>query len=339
MAEWQTRRIQNPLPARVCRFESGLGYPPEILGSPAQRVNRHSSGPEPTCRFAIAAAFLTGAHRRAYRSPVSDTPDRESIDFDDVVRVLGAAGRLELVLVGGQAVAVWAYHYACAGRLPELANEREMFVSKDVDVLTEAALVLERMSALARELDGTASADEPPPHGAQELAVPALRTAVVSFVDSAGVRREIDVLGTLYGVAAEQVLATAAQMTTPTGETAYYQHPVLLVESRLANCADLPKYQTARGIRQAEVSILVLREFLIDLAHEDARAARQEVAGVERMCRSERGLRAFHELGLDPWPAVSSCVPLLGEGFAKEDYPRRAERIVSAHGAWKARRT
>jgi hypothetical protein len=26
VAEWQTRRIQNPLPARACRFKSGRGH-------------------------------------------------------------------------------------------------------------------------------------------------------------------------------------------------------------------------------------------------------------------------------------------------------------------------
>jgi hypothetical protein len=38
VAEWQTRRIQNPLSARACRFESGLGYYRENDGRAAARA-------------------------------------------------------------------------------------------------------------------------------------------------------------------------------------------------------------------------------------------------------------------------------------------------------------
>lgn len=250
--------------------------------------------------------------------------------FEDVVHVLEAMGELELVLVAGQAVAAWAYHYALHGRLPELATAEEMFISSDVDCLAAAEDVLTRMWDLAAQLDGTAEPDRLSDVGGQELLVPAPNAAIVTFTDGEGAKRRIDVLGELHGVDAFEVRSTAVKVVSPAGAPVYYQHPISLVASRLANCVDLEKYRTPRGLRQAEVAILVVRERLLDVADASPRDARREVAQLHRVCTSAVGVRAYHELGLDPWPSVEACVPLLGERYALHDYPRKVNALLSA---------
>ena len=252
----------------------------------------------------------------------------EPMAFEDVVRVLGAMGAAELVLVGGQAVGLWAYNYRAAGRLPELTSEREMFVSKDVDAMAAPDDVRDRMHALARELGGVAQL-APVPQLGQELALPAINEAVVVFTDSAGESRRVDVLASLYGVDAQTVLETAAELIGPDGNLVYCLHPILLVGSRLANCVELPtKYRTRPAIRQAEVSIFVLREFIADIAargEKGPREARKLVAQIEPMCTSERGLRAWGELGLE---SVDSRCP----------QPRASGRAVRGRGLPSAHR-
>ena len=68
VAEWQTRRIQNPLSLRMCRFESDLGYPNSLacrwsLRGVVRREERAAAGGDRTCRSRLEDG-ATRAHAR-----------------------------------------------------------------------------------------------------------------------------------------------------------------------------------------------------------------------------------------------------------------------------------
>ncbi len=71
---WQTRRIQNPVSARVCRFESGLGYQGRPARSPGRvgPVSVSVAVPAPVLRGCVTGGRLaTGVLAIGARSAVS----------------------------------------------------------------------------------------------------------------------------------------------------------------------------------------------------------------------------------------------------------------------------
>jgi hypothetical protein len=123
---------------------------------------------------------------RVARAEVSGIAGPPPLTVADTTALLERLGPVveKIVLVGGQALHVWAETYRDSA--PELRDQ--VFTSKDVDFFGDARVAAEVAQALGGDLHAPSGDDATP------------NAAIVSFTDGAGHRREIDFLHSLAGV-------------------------------------------------------------------------------------------------------------------------------------------
>jgi len=156
----------------------------------------------------------------------------------------------------------------------------------------------------------------------------AAATAVVRFRDQAGEERQIDFLRTVHGLDAEQVQNTAIEVELkdrkdrPTGVRLRILHPVLCVVSRFHNTHGFPRYQEARGLRQARAAIGIAQGYLQDQC--DAghiRIAHNAIKIVAELASSVEGRAVYDQFQLDALEAIPNDARL-GDAFFAEQLPR-----------------
>jgi hypothetical protein len=178
--------------------------------------------------------------------------DLSYLDTEKLLLRLGDLAE-RVLLVGGQAVNFWASHFD--SQATELRRDRP-FTSKDIDVMASR----QDVSVLAARIDGKARIAGFDDNTAS--------LATVAYVDDRGVRRVLDVMNTVFGINTQEVLRTSVSIRYPvaSGEIQFrVMHPVLVMESRASNVVRLPgQYNTSRGLRQADASIICARHFLLE---------------------------------------------------------------------------
>lgn len=228
----------------------------------------------------------------------------------------------QFVLVGGQALNYWAGVYA--NRVPEL-QAHGPYVSDDLDFVGTR----EEVVAVARVVDGEvrmATLDDATPN-----------LAVVRYVDEVGEPRIIDFLATPLGPSVEEIHRTALSVrpeSSPTEGAAQLKvmHPVLCMESRVTNVLRLPKYQGARGVRQARAAVLCAREFLRDLlAAGEVRAVLNLNERIFRFATTRDRRTTEARFGVRPFDAVLSDLRLPAAFLARR-YPQMASLAAGRNG-------
>jgi hypothetical protein len=148
-----------------------------------------------------------------------------------------APARAELVLIGGQALNLWAERYA--GSSPELAAAAP-FTSKDIDFCGTADEVL-----LCAQLVG----------GTHQVFDVNDRTAAAGTVTTpSGI--EIDLVRTPLGINPEQIALHAVPL-----RSVRVMHPILVLASRAANVVHIPR-SDEHSLKQLRVAMIVVREFI-----------------------------------------------------------------------------
>lgn len=140
---------------------------------------------------------------------------------DEARAVLQQLGDLtsKIVLVGGQALAFWANHYADRIRPTGPVN------SKDIDFcgFTDAVEIA------AERLGGTFQIPEPFSNTPN--------TGLVAFKDRRGQERRMDFLGDVYGLDSKEVIEWAIEVEVPVvgGDIAFkVMHPFHCLKSRIS---------------------------------------------------------------------------------------------------------
>jgi len=152
-----------------------------------------------------------------------------------------------VVLVGGQAVNIWALYYE--DRTRDLAP----FVSRDVDVLGDRQTLI----TLAR-LAGTQPQFFPwrPP-------TKAIGAVIAEGTD--GQPLLVEVLRSVHGISNEKLLATAYTVAIGGTEvTVRVPGPIALLRAKVANVADLPQ-EGRQDTRHVEVLARLMPAYLADL--------------------------------------------------------------------------
>lgn len=103
--------------------------------------------------------------------------------------------------------------------------------------------------------------------------------------------------------------------------------PIFLAESRIANLADLDRYQNARGILQARVAIEILRERHADLLDKCWQRARRSIERTLKLAASKRGVRVAARFDIDILNAVPVEHAALPISFLAERFPRCRESV------------
>jgi hypothetical protein len=209
--------------------------------------------------------------------------DAEPRPPEDFARLL--ATKDPVLLVGGQAVNVWALYYEA--RTIDLAP----FVSRDVDVLGDRAT----LTALGK-LAGTKPQFFP-------LKPPSNEIGVVIAKDSNGLPLLIEVLRYVHGVSNEELQDPV--YTVALGETrVQVPSPIALLQAKLANVADL-----AQSGRQDARHVLILAQlmpaYLEDLQKAAVEGRLEESKLIEFLERilsvvtTEKALKVFKNLSID----------------------------------------
>ena len=159
------------------------------------------------------------------------TADDAPFDLPRFLEKLGDDVTREIVLVGGQAVSFWAFRYQ--DRLAGLIDDKDL-PTKDIDFCGRRELV----ALCATRLGGRAIFPD-----ADNVVTP--NTGKVLFVDDRGTQQHIDFLAAPFGLDEAEVrrLAVPFEVERPEGPLRFYvMHPVLSLESRVANTVSLPGY-------------------------------------------------------------------------------------------------
>jgi hypothetical protein len=164
-------------------------------------------------------------------------------------RILELAGT-DMILVGGQALAFWAAYYAVPA--PPAA------VTKDVDFLGTRTDV----ERLARGLDAKATFR-------RQRDLTLLAGQVEKLLPGGG-RINIDVLSRVYGNISTATIAQHSILSeSPAGEFRV-MHPMDVLQGRLENVYGLAEKQDEQGLAQLRLAIEMVREFLGDIASQEA---------------------------------------------------------------------
>jgi hypothetical protein len=221
-------------------------------------------------------------------------------------------------LVGGQAIIYWLTYYR--DRV-EALRQLSFVTSDDVDFYGT--------QEDARRMAAAIAGSDVRNFGVNSLSA---ATAVIRFRDQAGEERQIDFLRTIHGLDTEQVRNTAIEVelqdraNKPTGVKLRILHPVLCLVSRFHNTHGFPKYQEARGLRQARTAIGIARGYLqdqVDAGH--IRIAHNAIKIVAELASSPEGRAVYDQFQLDALEAIPNDTRL-GEAFFVEQLPRMRAR-------------
>jgi hypothetical protein len=216
-------------------------------------------------------------------------PELPPLTVEETERIIGriapAVDEHHLVLIGGQAIALWRAQLAAY-----LPPDEHTVASRDVDFQGSR----EALGAVARLLEGRSRIPSFDNH--TPLA------GIVVFRDSDDHERQLDVLPQPHGLNGEAVAKNAPDFEIPQqgggNLRIYVMHPVDVLRSRVANSA-LPNKQTERAADQLAAAIAIvpaygrmlldhgadprlvtnMNEAVFRLAHDDSRAMRLYIAG------------------------------------------------------------
>jgi hypothetical protein len=219
----------------------------------------------------------------------------------EVARILGLLAPLasdrSIVLVGGQAVSVWAQQLNVSDPLVS-----GLLASKDVDFQGSA----DSARAAARLVGGRSRIPSFDHHTAL--------TGVAFFDDSEGNERRIDFLVSPLGLDGRDVRDSAVDVEIGAGTSPaalWVMHPQRVMESRIANVQILG-IDDPHAMAQLRTSITVARAWSQFLLDDESIAERDRVRAVLRLnerifrkCVAELRFRQlFAERGIDPFDAV-----------------------------------
>jgi hypothetical protein len=194
-----------------------------------------------------------------------DSPSGPTFSARELEEVLRAAAN-RAILVGGQALAVWANYYQVA--VPE---ELTAAVTRDADFIGNSDTALQIRSALSDK------------NWKYEEIKPGALTPVVAqlTLEVDGGIKEIDFLRSILGLRTEDVRRRAVRIELASGCSVTVLHPLDVLASRLHNLAELPEKRDAKGISQARLAIAMTERFLRAMAN--SREERELFNLIERL--------------------------------------------------------
>ena len=217
-----------------------------------------------------------------------------------------------VVLVGGQAAALWASRYRIA--------DPSLMTTKDIDVLFEdkdGRIV----AAWAKRLNGSLQV-------ARGARVP---EAASIILDYQGQQLTIDFLRALHGLKSTEVNGTKLEVTE-SGKTIFVMHPVFTMASRLVNTFELEGRRTDENLKRLRFSVQAVHAHLLEeLSSESCpiSAILQSIERIYDVAKSRAGLAAWG-IGIDifesaPVPSADTPYP---EQFIKKRYPQMLRALA-----------
>jgi hypothetical protein len=193
------------------------------------------------------------------------------------------------LLVGGQALAFWATHYAV-----KPAGILATAVTTDVDFIGSAKVAANLGRSLGWQL-WMPSSNDPSPQVAK----------LTKTVPGVGIK-QIDFLDAILGLQTTRVEQRAVKVTFPNGARIRVLHPLDVLESRVRNILLLTSERNKTSVAQAALAITITRRFLVSMIEErvDKRIIWDAVERVAKIALNKRLAEASAENKLNPLLAV-----------------------------------
>jgi hypothetical protein len=222
----------------------------------------------------------------------------------------------DVVLVGGQSLAVWVSYYNIDLSSSSLSGG----ISNDADFLGNRKDV----SSIADSVSGK-------PKYPTEREITALSGQVkLNITPTEYVN--IDVIHKVVGINADAVRKRASEATM--GSTRFFvMHPLDVLLSRVENLARLEAKQNEAGIEQARLATLVAREYITQIAkeHDESRHALKAVEHVVSIAKSSAGKKVSKEFGISFFNAIPTYA-IKNEMFHSIRWPRLIDELNTAAG-------
>jgi hypothetical protein len=253
-------------------------------------------------------------------------PIHESALTPNEVREILAQCGPHALLVGGQALALWAAMYEVVPPKVLAAS-----ISSDADFIGNAALARKLGDALKGWDFWQSKLDDATP-----------QTAKLTRTVGDGVK-QVDFLGAIAGLDTAAVQSRAVVVTLDSGVELRVLHPLDVLESRLQNLLLIPEKRHAEGIAQAHLSVRISHAFLVRRIEEGA-TFRVVLDAIERIGQIATNKRLTGVL-LDYEVDILSAVPIekvAHPGFRKKRWPQITQAMQEQRRKYqqqRARRT
>ncbi|WP_157182200.1 hypothetical protein [Methylobacterium sp. WSM2598] len=203
-----------------------------------------------------------------------------------VLRLLSIVEQDDAIVIGGQAISIWAEHYR--PHIPDLFS-RGPLTSKDLDFFRNEAAVkrlVSELNAKARK----ATIDDFTPSAASVVAVLMDRSIVIDFMNQvAGVDRQ--------QLVKRRVRLTGRDWATDRQITIPVMHPMDCVWSRFGNINNIPRLDEHSSV-QARASLLILSRFIMDAIELGKLQHAQDL--LMELCHLIRNLHQGKHTHMDP---------------------------------------
>jgi hypothetical protein len=202
---------------------------------------------------------------------------------------------LDLILVGGQAINIWASYYA--KQIPELIDYLP-FSSADLDFYGGKVEAIACQKILGGTINLNKDFDPSPNTGV--LIVPAEPQPL-----------RIDFLGSVFGVGdvelAQSAIAFEGQEHLA-GLRVKILNPILCFEGKLKSTVGLPQ-EGRQDIKHLKMSLLFVRQYIIDTIENDARQGLKLIERIIFHSWSDTGLTLWHRFNIE----INSAIPTASE--------------------------
>ncbi len=213
-----------------------------------------------------------------------------ALTADEVREILSLCGP-QALLVGGQALALWAVVYEVTPPGILAAS-----ISSDADFIGSAELA----HTLARAMKGW-------DYWKPKIDDTTIQTAKLTRTDAAGIK-QIDFLGGIAGLSTEAIQRRAVTLTLASGTDLRVLHPLDVLESRLQNLRLISEKRHPGGIAQAQLAIGIARAFINRLLDEEVEI-RVAFDAVERIAQIAAN-KALTGVAVDYSLDVLAAVPV-----------------------------
>jgi hypothetical protein len=219
-----------------------------------------------------------------------------------------------LVLVGGQAIEAWGLYFkvlAPSGNSQPLTEDTDWYGTPK-----DAVWLCRQLGKINTELTLSGASDPSPNTGVAFHRRPDGRVVLIDFLKS------------LKGLTHDKIVGSAVPVQIGPVKL-HILHPLLCLESRLANLAGIESKRNGNGIMQANWSVDIASAYLQQMLSagktKDAMIACREIV---EAAEYRSGPYCYDEFNIDPVRAITSeMVDNIGGLFASEDWPRRVARL------------
>ena len=241
----------------------------------------------------------------------------DSLDPQLVLELLGYLADDNVVLVGGQSVMFWAHHY-------QLLNQHESFTT-DIDLFGNSADIESadaRLIAVHHETKYAELDDSSPNSG----------VILINATGRAKVR--VVYLWSVYGLAGSDIQERSVPLKMSGFKHALrVLHPLMCLESKVANIGAFPLKRDAFGVKQADLSIQIARSYVEGLLQQQRqRDALNAVERIFRIAQMDASSFAWHVFALDVTKAIPPHEKLPDE-FGLVRWPQMQQRLDKARMA------